>query len=652
MTFETLTSLDDFIPYNQRDVLTLKPLSAWTSEEKEIHIEHNRILQPGFATKEASKLIENAKLAGEQWLSDVCCPSVNAAIMLHISKEMVVNYQVNEENLGATCHKAYEAMLKKTPNMVEQQSEIINTKLQAEYKNGGALDDQVIEQRARERLVRNKADIPNIAALEAAKEIERDLVKKTITNKVIGSFVKEQMQGKSLIQYKGERRLQNIASHITGNKHIDSSTGRQIESVASKLSLQPKVFYPLGKNEDFVFLGAAGSGKSTIAKQLLPHTNKSNYIVISTDNYRAVTMPGTEAHEQIETKDVLTRTQDMAYMVKELVYDEINTEIQKRARPNIICDGVTLEPKMKQLLAHGEGKVTSVVAVYSGEPGYTGIAERAFDRASAEHAAPGDKGRYVNTTTLFEGHATASASLLSSIPDGVVTKLYNTNVERGSPPVEIGYIDNNNNLIEIKDLKTTATFLNKRNINVEARSRVERIYNASKPENINLSTHPENKAKSVIDLAHEKPGKKAFTVVLKNKEGAEYARLTPDKNGSKLVVIDKVIFASKAMSDTIEGSLLRSITRQVTEGTLEKSLNAVLVQGDKESFTSSAKSIGIDIGSVINLSNAGRAEAAEIGKTISDFSPQNQGNIINNTSNNRRQNVLSNSTRRPSRSAL
>ncbi len=106
------------------------------------------------------------------------------------------------------------------------------------------------------------------------------------------------------------------------------------------------------------------------------------------------------------------------------------------------------------------------------------------------------------------------------------------------------------------------------------------------------------------------------------------------------------------MSDTIEGSLLRSITRQVTEGTLEKSLNAVLVQGDKESFTSSAKSIGIDIGSVINLTNAGRAEAAEIGKTISDFSPQNQGSIINNTSNNRRQNVLSNSTRRPSRSAL
>ena len=343
MTAETSSPISDLIPYNQRDVLTLKPLSKWTPEEEIAHLEHNRILQPGFATKEAPKLIENAELAGEQWLTNICCPSVNAAIILHISKEIVVNYQVTEENLRETSHQVYKAMLQQSPQMIGEQSQIIQTKLQEAALKGRDLDELVIVERASQRLKQNEevmqkelasikqqvlslenkiaklkaqeafeltamqkelapikqqglslenkiAKLKTQAALEVAKEIERDLVKKAITNKVIGSFVKNQMQGKSLIQSKGARRLQDIASHITGNKHIDSSTARQIESVASKLSLQPKVFYPLGKNEDFVFLGAAGSGKSTIAKQLLPHTNKSNYIVISTDNYRAVTM--------------------------------------------------------------------------------------------------------------------------------------------------------------------------------------------------------------------------------------------------------------------------------------------------------------------------------------------------------------------------
>ena len=47
------------------------------------------------------------------------------------------------------------------------------------------------------------------------------------------------------------------------------------------------------------------------------------------------------------------------------------------------------------------------------------------------------------------------------------------------------------------------------------------------------------------------------------------------------------------MSDTIDGSLLRSVTRQVEKGGLDKSLEAAFDKGDKQSFVESAKSMGV-----------------------------------------------------------
>ena len=200
----------------------------------------------------------------------------------------------------------------------------------------------------------------------------------------------------------------------------------------------------------------------------------------------------------------------MAYMIKELAQEEIDTQVKtKNERPNIICDCVTLESGMKVLLSTSK-EVVSVFAAYNGEPGYIGIAERADNRAKDAGAGPGDKGRFVNTTSLLQGHASASARILSSVPNSAITDLYNTNVERGEAPVKIGKIDTIQNKLEITDLRVMAAFLNKRNINAEAVNQVGLIVK-NNPINT-LSTHPENQAKSIIDLVPKSDFKAAFEV--------------------------------------------------------------------------------------------------------------------------------------------
>ncbi len=90
---KTPKSLEYPEAYNQRDVLTLKPLKQWTQEEELVHLEHNRILQPGFATRTPEELIKNAKLTGEDWLTDICCPSIQGALALLLWRSQKLFYK-------------------------------------------------------------------------------------------------------------------------------------------------------------------------------------------------------------------------------------------------------------------------------------------------------------------------------------------------------------------------------------------------------------------------------------------------------------------------------------------------------------------------------------------------------------------------------
>jgi hypothetical protein len=549
-SISTPSALQNPESYNQRDVMGLKPVSAWTAAEEQLHKEHNRILQPGFATRSAAGLISDARLIREDWLTDVCCPTPKASLTMNIGKEMVLNYKVSDESLNTECHKVYEAILKTRPNIEKDIEKEINKRVSSSAEIAKMGEEKLAK--TNEYLTKNgKTPVPvNEETLGAAQRIVADIERKKITNEVVSKFVKD-----------------------------------DLKTLASTLELEPKPVQD--KNKDYSFLGAAGSGKSTISRQFLSDEQKKEYVIFATDNYRAFTVPGTDRHEEKSTKDVFTRTQDVAYMVKELVQEELKASGR---RPNIIFDAISLDNDMKKMLSKGE--LISVVAAYSGEPGHVGIVERADTRARDQAAAPADKGRFVNTTALLEGHANASARLLSSIPDNATTVIYNTNVERGAPPVEIGKINTATKVMEVSDLRVMSEFLNKRNLNVEAVNQVDLIYNSKNPLNT-LSTHPENKAKTIIDLVPEGRFKPAYTIQVEDKESKKpYIELMPDKDGKvKLNILDTKTFNEKSGSDTIEGALLRSITRQVEKGSLEASFNAAFEKGDKQSFSESAMKI-------------------------------------------------------------
>lgn len=538
--------------YNQRDIVSLKAVSQWRAEEEQIHLQQNRILQPGFMHRDPLKVLADAKLLGEEWLTDICCPSVMAAVTLHIGKEMVVNYKVEEAELNIEAHKVYNSMLAHNPEALIQ----LEGKINDIMKSNSALVDKNLENLAIKKLEQTNANRArqNLSPLEAtserieaAKRVIIDIERKKVTDELVSKQVK---------------------AHLA--------------SFASSIALQKKTINTIDKAHDYSFLGAAGSGKSTIARQFLTDDQKADYIVLATDNYRAFIVPGTEKHEANASKDIFSRTQDMAYMVKELVQSEIEQQIKaSNSRPNVICDCITLDGKMQELLS--QGTVTSVVAAYRGEPGYVGIAERADNRARDIHAAPADKGRFVNTTALFEGHANASARLLSSIPKNTATIIYDTNVERGAAPIEIATIDSKANTMQIKDLRVIAEFLNKRNINTEAINQVDLIYNSKSPLNT-LVTHPENKAKSILDLVPGSRFKAAYNIQLTHTNGQVYAELVPEGDKVKVKVLDKDIFYQKARADTIEASVLRAVVRQTEIGSLENSLNAAFEKGDKTSF--------------------------------------------------------------------
>lgn len=542
--------------YNQRDVVSLKPVSKWTQEDEKVLLEHNRIFQTGVLGRPAIDLISDAKLAGEDWITDFCCPTAEAALIMHLAKEMVITYKVGESDLDNKTQEAYQWLLENNTNIINELNDAIEEKFLA-----NAPQAETLENLAKHRLVntnnnRKKNNLPELPinddSINAAKRIELDIVRKKITHEVANQYIQKQKQ----------------------------------QMQESSLSLELKSL--VDTNKDFCFLGAAGSGKSSVTGQFLQDDAKKDYIILATDNYRAFTMPWFKGNKKDAGKNAFAETQDFAYMIKELVIEALQSKQKSESqRPNIIFDGITLGDSEKRLLQ--TENITSIVAAYA-PAGYQGIAERADQRAKDANAAPADKGRFVNTTALFEGHASASARLLTSVPASTI--IYDTNVERGAKAIEIGKIDPKTNTIEIRNLKAMSEFFNKVNLNTEAINEVDLVFNSKDSLNL-LSTHPENKAKAILELVPATKYKPAFTIKMLDEDGKEYAELTSVNGAVKLNVSNEDVFNKKALPeiDTVEGSVLRAITRQVAQGGVKKSLNLVSTLGDKVSFKHSIKKI-------------------------------------------------------------
>ncbi len=545
--------------YNHRDVIGLKELTNWTENEEQMHLQLNRILQPGFMHREPTTVLADVKLAKFAWITDCCCPSVHAAMMLHIGKEMVVNYKVKDNELNIVAHQIYHSMLAYDADISLKLENQIQQKMEDMMKSRGELNEEALNKLAMEILKKNKVEPQTPQAREAAKRLAIDIARKKITDELVSLEVKKYVE-----------------------KNIDS------------LNLEKKSVHNIGTTHDYCFLGAAGSGKSTIAKQYFDEEQKADYIILATDNYRAFTLSNTEKHEEKLTKNVFIKTQDIAFMVKDLVQQELNTQMNnEHTRSNVICDCLSLDPQMRNLLA--QGKTTSVVAAYRGEPGYVGIAERANARAHDVNAAPADKGRFVQTTALLKGHADASQQLLSSVPNDTITTVYDTQVDMGSQPVKIATIDSKLHFVEINNLRVMSEFLNKRSININAINQVDLILHKEHASLSMLATHAEIKANSLLSLLQPTKYNSAYTIKLSDKNGHVYAELALDGKKVKLSILDQNEFLRRATGESIEASVLRAVTRQVEKGSFQESLTTANKEGDKQSFASAFEAITMNV---------------------------------------------------------
>lgn len=321
-------------------------------------------------------------------------------------------------------------------------------------------------------------------------------------------------------------------------------------------------------------MGAAGSGKSSILKSLLGEKDLKEYMIFNPDNFRSIHLANAPQESNIVGLNRVTETQDIAYLTKKIVEDHIKTISEQGKRPNIIFDGVTLQPPIKDLI--DKKPLISSVAAFA-PAGFAQIADRAEARALDQQAPPADKNRFMNTETLLQGHATISKNLLNSVPQSVDTTIYNTDIERGSKATIIGKIKAPEKILEVHDLRLMTQFFNKTNINPNATDPVSLIFKANNPLSLEdsaltQSTHPEHKANSLLNLIRDDKSSTPYTIELKN-AGTTYARLARD-NQNKIIlnIIDKDTFKQKTSSETIEASTLRALSRQTILG-LKESIN-------------------------------------------------------------------------------
>lgn len=514
-----------------------------TEDEMLVHKRHNRVLQFNFATRDADSILQDGHNAGESWLTDCICPSAEAALIMHLSKEMVVRYRVPEDEIGQVAEQAYDHLCELEVDLIKKLKHTIDERFE-QLKSDPEFSKN-IKETARKRLEGNQKylaskgkhiDIDDPKVIESAERIVLDLERKKITDKAIDQYIQSKR-----------------------------------ELIEHALELERKESLSKGQNKDYVFQGAAGSGKSTISRQFLDEEAKTNYITLATDNYRGVAVPGTNYHEDpVKTKDVFARTQDMAYMVKELVHAEVGSIVDKGSRPNIICDCITMDGFMHGLLKDSK-EVKSVVAAYAGDSGI-GIAERAERRAMNEKAAPADKGRFVNTTSLFGGHAYASSGLVSAVPQGTVTELFSTDIEFGDKPPKIAEVDPEKSKIRIYDLRLASRFFNKKNMNVDAKSPIELAVGKG-GDSLSFA----KKAESVLDLVqNDHRGKTYGMELFENADSKEkYASIVRGEKGDLEVrVHDKETFKRITLDQaSIQGAVLRSAVRQVAYGGMEEALD-------------------------------------------------------------------------------
>ena len=418
--------------YNMRHILSLKDAHSWTSTEKRLQIENNRFLQPNFIEGDLDDQVMHAGVAQEGWLTSVLVPRMSALLLLNVAACLITDYQVDIEDV----------------NKIAQD---ITTEISFGNKTG-----ELSQNWDKTRMLTSEEELAcRTKAQERVKTLYPGLEQDTdaYNRKVESCYIMEV----------------NKHRKATTREVVSEFLDKYLDEYAIQKNLEKKPVVAVGDNRDFVFLGPAASGKSTISSQYISQQDRMNYVSLATDDYRGIYLPYSDDFEKRETEQVFTRTQDSAYLVSELVIERMNRK--NTERPNVIVDGVTYKPEHRKLVEQNQNS-TVVCACLDDMPQ---VVVRCYDRAKKEDAGSADKGRFVNTTDLINGHKTASINLVRFAAPNTTVDMHNTNIPRGTTPPKVATLDTHGEKTltisnEKNALLCVASFFNKARVNVDAKS--------------------------------------------------------------------------------------------------------------------------------------------------------------------------------------
>ena len=94
----TMSSNDTYNPYKFSPEAYSKPSKAIdiqrlgtfdTPEAKLEYLQKSGLLEHSY--RQADSLAHDIIITGEHWLTDVCCPSIDALIFMHLAKELIAS---------------------------------------------------------------------------------------------------------------------------------------------------------------------------------------------------------------------------------------------------------------------------------------------------------------------------------------------------------------------------------------------------------------------------------------------------------------------------------------------------------------------------------------------------------------------------------
>lgn len=519
--------------FNMRHILTLKGLSRWNTQERKLHETYNRILQPNFMEGDIQDQLMHASIAHEEWLTDVLVPKMQTTLMLHLATRLITDYRVDIEDVNELSQQLFHTILKsnsRIQKLLDAWSEIY---ISLKKTN----TEQLCTTKSHERMEKlypklNHGSIAYQSRFNSCFIMEMNKIQKKLVNQTMATFL---------------------------DNNLDSFT--------EELKLEKKPVYPLTDNHDFVFLGPAASGKSTISNRYIKKEEKKDYVSLATDDYRGIFMPFTEDFEKKETEQVFIRTQDSAYLISELVEERMQEKNDKR--PNIIIDGVTYKPSQKALVAKNNNSLIICACLDD----MSEVVKRSYERAKQEESSSADKGRYVNTTSLIHMHKTASLNLLIHCDPNTRIAFYNTNVPRNTAPPLIATVDTHGEkkLTISHDkgsLMCLASFFNKARVNTGAKSDKHLFLTRLK--------QPEFQIDSLFAVTDY-----GFKIVLNGENNKPCLTVKQENNGKMIMeIIDPEQIKTKIKENKTEKSLLQMLLLYGKLGNLKSVQKECLLHDD------------------------------------------------------------------------